>query len=429
MALDFAGLDAVKMLFWSAVTNGVLAPPLIVLLVLLTSDREGHGRARQFAAPPLARLDHRRGDDGRGSRDVRRRLTPLVPSRRVVRIDSSPHVASLYPDHRRDGGLHPFRLPARTRAAPPPARGYRQSPAGVACRSRRSRDSSCTCWRGWWARDARSKSACSWAIALPGSRWRCPPDGKIIACDVSEEYTARARRTWSRGRRPGQDRPAPPARAGNARRAARRGPGRRLRLRLHRRRQIELLELLRARAAAGPHRRPDRRSTTCLWHGDVIDAARPHARHRSHSRVQSQDPRRRPRRPEPRDHRRRADAGVQALTENPLPLLRARRPRTGAIARRVSRTRRRRARVPRRRRDAPRRGARREGARGANGGYRGRPVLPRVDAVALAARAMGGRAGERAQSRGRSDRLLALRRLRAAQSPHAAVHGSASSAS
>src|SRR3954467_12303741 len=24
-----------------------------------------------------------------------------------------------------------------------------------------------------------------------------PPDGKIIACDVSEEYTARARRTWS----------------------------------------------------------------------------------------------------------------------------------------------------------------------------------------------------------------------------------------
>jgi Mn2+/Fe2+ NRAMP family transporter len=27
------------MLFWSAVANGVLAPPLIVLVVLLTSDR------------------------------------------------------------------------------------------------------------------------------------------------------------------------------------------------------------------------------------------------------------------------------------------------------------------------------------------------------------------------------------------------------
>jgi NRAMP (natural resistance-associated macrophage protein)-like metal ion transporter len=39
VALDFVGLDAVKMLFWSAVANGVLAPPLIVLVVLLTTDR------------------------------------------------------------------------------------------------------------------------------------------------------------------------------------------------------------------------------------------------------------------------------------------------------------------------------------------------------------------------------------------------------
>jgi Mn2+/Fe2+ NRAMP family transporter len=38
LAIDFAGLDAVKMLFWSAVTNGVLAPPLILLILLLTSD-------------------------------------------------------------------------------------------------------------------------------------------------------------------------------------------------------------------------------------------------------------------------------------------------------------------------------------------------------------------------------------------------------
>ena len=36
-------LDAVKMLFWSAVTNGVLAPPLIALLVLLTSDTKVMG--------------------------------------------------------------------------------------------------------------------------------------------------------------------------------------------------------------------------------------------------------------------------------------------------------------------------------------------------------------------------------------------------
>lgn len=38
LLLDFGGFNAVAMLFWSAVVNGVLAPPLIVLVVLLTSD-------------------------------------------------------------------------------------------------------------------------------------------------------------------------------------------------------------------------------------------------------------------------------------------------------------------------------------------------------------------------------------------------------
>jgi NRAMP (natural resistance-associated macrophage protein)-like metal ion transporter len=43
LALDFAGLNAVKMLFWSAVVNGVLAPPLVVLVVILSSDRKVMG--------------------------------------------------------------------------------------------------------------------------------------------------------------------------------------------------------------------------------------------------------------------------------------------------------------------------------------------------------------------------------------------------
>jgi NRAMP (natural resistance-associated macrophage protein)-like metal ion transporter len=38
LALDFLDFNAVAMLFWSAVTNGVLAPPLIVLILLLTND-------------------------------------------------------------------------------------------------------------------------------------------------------------------------------------------------------------------------------------------------------------------------------------------------------------------------------------------------------------------------------------------------------
>lgn len=43
LALDFVGFNAVKMLFYSAVLNGVLAPPLIVLVILLTSKSKVMG--------------------------------------------------------------------------------------------------------------------------------------------------------------------------------------------------------------------------------------------------------------------------------------------------------------------------------------------------------------------------------------------------
>lgn len=44
MALNFAGFNAVKMLFWSAVINGLLAPPLILLVILLTSSEKVMGK-------------------------------------------------------------------------------------------------------------------------------------------------------------------------------------------------------------------------------------------------------------------------------------------------------------------------------------------------------------------------------------------------
>ncbi len=44
LALNFAGFGVVAMLFWSAVINGVLAPPLIILAVILSSDRSIMGR-------------------------------------------------------------------------------------------------------------------------------------------------------------------------------------------------------------------------------------------------------------------------------------------------------------------------------------------------------------------------------------------------
>jgi Mn2+/Fe2+ NRAMP family transporter len=44
LVLDYVGFNAVSMLFWSAVLNGVLSPPLIVIVILLTSSREIMGR-------------------------------------------------------------------------------------------------------------------------------------------------------------------------------------------------------------------------------------------------------------------------------------------------------------------------------------------------------------------------------------------------
>jgi NRAMP (natural resistance-associated macrophage protein)-like metal ion transporter len=43
LCFDFASLNAVTMLFWSAILNGILAPPLVILIVLLTSDRHVMG--------------------------------------------------------------------------------------------------------------------------------------------------------------------------------------------------------------------------------------------------------------------------------------------------------------------------------------------------------------------------------------------------
>jgi NRAMP (natural resistance-associated macrophage protein)-like metal ion transporter len=43
LALNYLGFNAVKMLFWSAVINGLLAPPLILLVILLTSSQKVMG--------------------------------------------------------------------------------------------------------------------------------------------------------------------------------------------------------------------------------------------------------------------------------------------------------------------------------------------------------------------------------------------------
>ena len=79
-----------------------------------------------------------------------------------------------------------------------------------------------------------------------------PPDGRLVCCDVSEEYTATARRYWAEaGVADRVDlRIAPGGR--HAGRAARRGPVGHVRPRVHRRRQEPATRLLRALRRARP---------------------------------------------------------------------------------------------------------------------------------------------------------------------------------
>jgi Mn2+/Fe2+ NRAMP family transporter len=45
LGLNYAGFDAIKLLFTTAVINGVLAPPLILIVILLVRDRSVMGNA------------------------------------------------------------------------------------------------------------------------------------------------------------------------------------------------------------------------------------------------------------------------------------------------------------------------------------------------------------------------------------------------
>jgi NRAMP (natural resistance-associated macrophage protein)-like metal ion transporter len=52
LAMNYFQFNAVRMLFWAAVINGILAPPLIVLVTLLSSDSQVMG---DKTSPPLLR--------------------------------------------------------------------------------------------------------------------------------------------------------------------------------------------------------------------------------------------------------------------------------------------------------------------------------------------------------------------------------------
>jgi Mn2+/Fe2+ NRAMP family transporter len=51
--LNFVHLNPIKALFWSAVLNGVVAVPVMILMMLLTAKRTVMGK---FTLPPYLRI-------------------------------------------------------------------------------------------------------------------------------------------------------------------------------------------------------------------------------------------------------------------------------------------------------------------------------------------------------------------------------------
>ena len=79
IGLNFTPLNPIKALYWSAVVNGVLAPPVMVLLMLLVR-KKGYGKAGSQRVAILGRLDR---DGSHGAFDRRN------GSQRRVRIVQS----------------------------------------------------------------------------------------------------------------------------------------------------------------------------------------------------------------------------------------------------------------------------------------------------------------------------------------------------
>ncbi len=59
MAIDFLGINQITALVLSAVLNGLVAAPLLVLVMLVSNRHSGDGRADEWPASQRHRMDHR----------------------------------------------------------------------------------------------------------------------------------------------------------------------------------------------------------------------------------------------------------------------------------------------------------------------------------------------------------------------------------
>jgi caffeoyl-CoA O-methyltransferase len=109
-------------------------------------------------------------------------------------------------------------------------------------------------------------SALTVALALPA-------DGHLLACDISDEYTRIGRPFWQQAGVAQEDRPAAGAGDRDTRRAPGGGRRRRVRLRIHRRRQDRLRRVLRTLPATAPGRADLIAIDNVLWNGSVAKPA------------------------------------------------------------------------------------------------------------------------------------------------------------
>ena len=126
------------------------------------------------------------------------------------------------------------------------------------CRRRPSRVSFSICWSGLWAPKRHWRSASFSATVRRASPWRFRPTVRSSPATGARNIPREARRTWDEaGVADKIELRLGPA-LGTLDALIAEGAHGQLRFRLHRCRQVELRELLRARACAGAHRRPDR---------------------------------------------------------------------------------------------------------------------------------------------------------------------------
>lgn len=84
VVINFLGIDPITALVITAIIIGLLAAPLLVLVMLVSNDRTVMGRANEQSTPQRAGLDHdrrdgRRRDRARSHHDRRLRLEPPLP--------------------------------------------------------------------------------------------------------------------------------------------------------------------------------------------------------------------------------------------------------------------------------------------------------------------------------------------------------------